>query len=52
MGKLVPSSIPFHMRNILTIEDRILFPCEGKELLKSKINMGNSFCFLMSRYMQ
>ena len=45
MGKLIIFSMPLQMIRSLTISDIILCSCEGRVMLKSKINLGSSFCF-------
>ena len=41
MGKLVPFSIPLHMKNSLTMMERILCPWEVRDMLNPKINLGS-----------
>ena len=39
MGELVPFLMPLQMRRSLKITERILFPWEGRDMLKSNIKL-------------
>ena len=52
MGELVPYFMTFHMRRSLTLTDRILYPLEGRYMLKSNINLGSLFNFQMKILMK
>ena len=52
MGKLVHFSMPLQMRRGLTMTERIMFPWEGRDMLKLKIELGRSFHFQITRSMQ
>ena len=52
MGMVVPFLVPLQIRSSLMMTDRILCPWEGRDMLKSKINLGSSFYFQMKILMQ
>ena len=52
MGVLVPFSVTLQMRWSLMMTEIILFPWEGRYMLKSNIKLRSSFYFQITIFMQ